>query len=356
MKILIIKRDKIGDMLLMTPMLAHLREQRPDVEIHVLANDYNAWVLEGNPNVDRIWVYPRVRHGAELRPAALWKQVLQVWKLRRQHFDVAIAGGGVISPRAIRRTLLAGAKRSIAYCNPNENEKLSDPLSLPPRLHEVEANLHLLTPLGIVMPEKAIYPTFQLPPRWDAFARQWITENGLNQQGYIVLGINARRAKRKPTFEQIVRWSSHFKSTWNLDTVLIWQPGHWDNRVYPGDDEHIGPLLDTLPNHVHPFRHEESLLPALGVVWHAATSVFPDGGMAHLASISPGGVLALFAETDVSPHPDNWRPYTLQSDYIEGKKSVADLEDQQIFGKIQALLARNIVPSPISNRGGRFSL
>ena len=46
MKILIIKRDKIGDMLLVTPMLEHLRASRPDAQIHMLANDYNAWIVE----------------------------------------------------------------------------------------------------------------------------------------------------------------------------------------------------------------------------------------------------------------------------------------------------------------------
>ena len=39
-KILILKRDKIGDMLLTTPMLSLLRQALPDAEIHLLANDY----------------------------------------------------------------------------------------------------------------------------------------------------------------------------------------------------------------------------------------------------------------------------------------------------------------------------
>src|SRR4051812_41135592 len=53
MKILVIKRDKIGDLLLTTPMLAHLKASRPQAEIQLLANDYNAWVVAGNPHVDR---------------------------------------------------------------------------------------------------------------------------------------------------------------------------------------------------------------------------------------------------------------------------------------------------------------
>ena len=38
MKIVILKRDKVGDMLLVTPMLEHLRTSLPHAEIHMLAD------------------------------------------------------------------------------------------------------------------------------------------------------------------------------------------------------------------------------------------------------------------------------------------------------------------------------
>lgn len=67
MKVLVIKRDKLGDLLLATPMLAQLKREVPGAEVHLLANDYNAWVVVGNPHVDRLWVYRRVRSGGGSR-------------------------------------------------------------------------------------------------------------------------------------------------------------------------------------------------------------------------------------------------------------------------------------------------
>ena len=61
MKILIIKRDKIGDMLLVTPMLQHLRQSLPNATIDFLANDYNYFVLKENKNIDRLFVYFRTK-------------------------------------------------------------------------------------------------------------------------------------------------------------------------------------------------------------------------------------------------------------------------------------------------------
>ena len=89
-KILVVKRDKIGDLLLTTPFLAHLRQTLPDAEIHVLANDYNAWVVADNPDVARVWVYRRTRHAGRVRLGAAAAQVRQFFgavrrALRRRH-------------------------------------------------------------------------------------------------------------------------------------------------------------------------------------------------------------------------------------------------------------------------------
>ena len=352
MKIIILKRDKVGDMLLVTPLLQHLRASLPHAEIHLLANDYNAWVVEGNPHIDRLWVYPRVRHGASVRPLALWQQIKQVWQLKRERFDVAIAAGGVISPRAVERILRLGAVRSIAYAGVNKDNhasdaalfaRLTDALPYNRALHEVESNLRLLTPLGVAMPAQPLFPHYTLRDPWLAEGRAWVEQQGLTPGRFVVIGLNARRVKRKPTTAQILAWSRHLKDTLNLDSVLIWQPGPASDRVYPGDDEIVGPFIGQLPPYLKPYSNPgnpDDVRAAMGVLWHAATSIFPDGGIAHLASVSPGGVLALFAETDVSPHPDNWRPYTPRSAYLEAAKTVADISEAQVFAKIDWLLAQ----------------
>ncbi len=74
MKILIVKRDKIGDLLLTTPLIGHLARVLPGARIDVLANDYNAWVVADNPHVERVWVYRRTRHAGSLRITAALEQ------------------------------------------------------------------------------------------------------------------------------------------------------------------------------------------------------------------------------------------------------------------------------------------
>ena len=78
----------------------------------------------------------------------------------------------------------------------------------------------------------------------------------------------------------------------------------------------------------------------LGIIQYAKVSILPDGGLAHLASVSKGGVIALFADTKVSPHPDNWRPYTDQSQYLEAKKTIEELPDELVVSKISEYILK----------------
>ena len=89
-RILIVKRDKIGDMLLTTPLLAHLRKQLPQSRIDVLCTDYNGWVLEGNRYTDERFELPRIRVGTTLRLGKIPANIALRSKLALAHYDVAL--------------------------------------------------------------------------------------------------------------------------------------------------------------------------------------------------------------------------------------------------------------------------
>ena len=80
-----------------------------------------------------------------------------------------------------------------------------------------------------------------------------------------------------------------------------------------------------------------ALLSILSGCSHAPVS---GSGDSVAAAASPGGVLGLFAETDVSPHPDQWGPRGARAAYLEAKKSVSELSDDTVLATISGLLAR----------------
>lgn len=337
MKILVIKRDKLGDLLLATPMLEKLRDCLPQAEIHLLANDYNAWVVDGNRNIDRRWISRRVRHAGGVSIVAAAQHLMQDVALRRVGFDWVIVANGEDSPRAIARGLAVRGTRCVAYCNDvTKYPRLTDPLRVRNDLHESDRMMAMLAPLGIPQTAESPLPNYILPADSAAFAREWLAGHDLHAGGYVVLGLGARRQKKQPTAGQVLRWSAHFKQALGLDTVFMWTPGRSDNPLYPGDDDVAQPVLDRHMPFIHPFRgpiHE-----ALGLIWSARASLFPDSGLMHFAAASPGGVLGFFAETDVSPSPVQWAPRGLRADFVEARTSVAELTDELVIGKVAGIL------------------
>ncbi len=337
MKILVIKRDKLGDLLLATPMLAHLKARLPHAQVHLLASDYNAWVVEGNTDIDRRWIYRRVRNGRRVSLTAAFGLLAQNFALRRARFDWVIVANGEDSPRATARGLAVRGSRCVAYCeDPSRAPRLSDPLAVRRGMHEMDRLLAMLAPLGVAAPRAPILPRYVLPQPAAAFARAWLAQRGIPAGGYVVLGLGARRPKKQPSTAQILRWSAHFKTAWGLDTVFMWTPGASANLLYPGDDEVAQPVLDAGVPHIHPFRGP--IREALGLVWSARTSLFPDSGLMHFAAASPGGVLGFFAETDVSPSPVQWAPRGRKADYLEAGRSVVELADTRVLERLERLL------------------
>lgn len=338
MKILVIKRDKLGDLLLATPMLEHLRASLPGAEIHLLANDYNAWVVDGNPDIDCRWVYPRVRNGRSVSLVAAMRLLAQGFSLRRQRFDWVIVANGEDSARAIARGTAVRARRTVAYCNDHAHyPRVTDPLPVQHQMHEMDRMLAMLAPLGVAPATGRLYPRYFLPLEASSFAREWLAARRLEAGGYIVLGLGARRPKKQPSTAQILRWAAHFKHSWGLDTVFMWTPGKSDSALYPGDDDVAQPVLAAGVAYIHPFRGP--LKEALGLVWGARTNLFPDSGLMHFAAASPGGVVGFFAETDVSPSPVHWAPRGRSTDYLEAEKSVSELPDDLVIGRVEKRLA-----------------
>ena len=342
MKVLVIKRDKIGDLLLTTPLFALLKASLPQVETHLLANDYNAWVVAGNPHIDRVWVYRRVRNAGRVSLGAAWQWLWQSLALRREHYDWVIVANGDESPRAIRRGLSLGGARIVARCaDASRYPRLTDPLPPDVSSHEIERLLALLAPLGISLPAERIFPTYKLPEEGSTFALHWLAGRGLTPGKYIVLGLGARRPKKQPSTAQVLAWSAHLKQRWDLDTVFLWTPGKSGDPLYPGDDDVAQPVLDAESHGhapwIHPFRGP--IPEALGLIGSARTSIFPDSGLMHFAAASPGGVLGLFAESDVSPAPAQWAPRGPKAGYLEADKSVSEISDALVYERLALLLA-----------------
>jgi heptosyltransferase III len=345
MKILIVKRDKLGDMLLTTPAIRILRNHFPHAQIHLLANVYNAWVVANNKDIDRIWVYERIRTGGRVAWGAIISQAKLYYQLRQMKFDVAIAAGGDESPRAIKRTLGAGAKRSIAYADSAVwRERLTDALTPIKLGHECNRIANQLVALRVTPPVKLPMPTYSLPAHSLKFANDFMGTKGLLANRFILVGTGARFADKQPTAKQILQWAQYVHARYQMKTVLVWTPGAVDSAMYRGDDDIVKPILTltTMPEYLVPLTTAtQNIQDVIAVIEKAALSIFPDSGLMHFAACTQGDVIGLFASE--WSEPEQWAPVGSRSIALVDEQPLSQWPDAKIFSAIDSRLASTVI-------------
>ena len=84
-KILVIRLDRIGDMVITTPIFRALKEKWPDAQITVLTNPVNKNIVINNPFIDYILVYDR-----ENKHKSLNSRLIFFRSIRERKFDLVI--------------------------------------------------------------------------------------------------------------------------------------------------------------------------------------------------------------------------------------------------------------------------
>ena len=201
-KLLIVRTDRMGDLLMSLPAIRSIRREMPGTSIHLLAQRQLHPLLEGHPDLDHLHPFEpgQDRGGRRLLRAAAW--------LRRERFDAVI----MMNPSKFfhAASFLAGVPLRIGY-----RRKLGFLLtrSLPDTkgerdLHETEYNLELVRLLGI--PAKGEPPSLPPRPELERRARELLEQSGLPS--------GVRPVALHP-------WTSNPAK--NLPAELFWETARW---------------------------------------------------------------------------------------------------------------------------------
>ncbi|MBZ0201683.1 MAG: glycosyltransferase family 9 protein [Ignavibacteria bacterium] len=177
-KILIIKPEAIGDVLLATPVIENLRHNFPDAQINFLTRSYCAEVLIGNPYLDRVLTFNINASGGD-------SSLCLIRNIHKQKYDLIIDLFG--NPRTAIIVFNSDAKYRIGYRF--KWRALAYNIKIKPRgsvVHNIEFNLDSLHALGLeIITSK---PSFYLNAVHTEFADEFFERNNLNNSP--VIGMN----------------------------------------------------------------------------------------------------------------------------------------------------------------------
>ena len=303
-RILIVRRDNIGDMVCTTPMLRTLRESFPAAAIGVLANVYNAPILENNPDVDDLFVYQKLKHIKKLttKIRAAFEQMILRYRIKRWGADLAILANAGYDRHGLKYLRSVGIKTVIGY---RTDDHLPQPdIALTPESfeaqHEVMFLSDLLKPLGVEsMPgPMRLYPDHLSLGK----ARAVLPNKGLK----LAMHISARDPERQWGADNWVMLSSELLRAYpDLEIVMLWSPGQCDSAYVNGDDL-LAEMIKERTSHnrlcAYPVENIRSLISVISL---CDGFIGADGGAMHIAAALQKPMIVFFEDT-----PRKWRHWS----------------------------------------------
>lgn len=306
-RILVIRRDNIGDLVCTTPLFDGLRRAQPNAWIGALVNTYNAEVLARNPALDAVYIYEKLKHRKESLVSNLRARARLSSELRRLKFDY------VLIPAATPRAL--SVARSLS-----PREIITPPPIPGDRRHEVERTYALGETLGVS----------GTPGPMKIFPDPKVQEDIKRRIGtgpFVAVHISARRPAQRWPLERYAQLISWLKNRVNV--LLLWAPGPHNDPRHPGDDDDA-PRLKSDGVVPLPTPDLATLIAALSF---ADRVVCPDGGAMHIAAALGKPIVALFGD---SPR-ERWRPWAVQHRIASSaSRNLADLPVVDVLSAYEA--------------------
>ena len=325
LRVLVIRRDNIGDLVCTLPLIRALRKQLPDANLVALVTQYNAAVLARNEDLDDVYSYTKAKHRARSDSLLdVYVRRLKVLaELRRMRFDWVLLPGG----------RQASSLRMARWVRP-ARVLVREGIDAVAGAHEVEQCCHLLARMGLrheTPPARVTADPAEAGSIRESMLRAW----GQSVRRVVGMHISARKAPQRWPAERFAALARRLYETEGAHVLLLWAPGPSDNPLHPGDDEKASGIRAALPDvpilGVRTERLEE-LIAALG---QCDSLICSDGGAMHLAAALGKPIVCLFGNSAA----DRWHPWKVRYELLQpASLNVKDVSVEEVLAAYARVL------------------
>lgn len=340
-KILVIRRDNIGDLVLTTPLLAALRARLPDAQIDVLTNSYAAPILHRNTDVDAVHVYTKSHHRErdETWLGVYLRRARTVLALRARRYDTIVLAKLPAEPRPLAFARLIGGKEVVGLVKPGEAPLRGlthviewDPVHC---AHTVEALQQLGAHFAIDAPAgpTKIYPE----PDEQAALRKRLAPILGRTAPVVAFNLSARKVKQRWPTERFVALARALHARFGCGFMLVWSPGAADNPRHPGDDDKAAAVAKALADLPCVPVRTDRLAELIAALSHAKAMITADGGAMHIGAACGLPIVALFGNSS----PAIWHPWHVPYEVLQhDARDVSTIEVDEVLAAWERLAQR----------------
>jgi len=292
-RILIARTDRLGDVVLSTPVIRFLRGKYPDAYLAFLVRPNCAGVIKNDPNLNEVVIYSKHRYEKNI-----WSMLKFVVDLRQKSFDMVIA----LHPSATLYLLLflAGIPVRIGYDKkyPFLLTKAISHEKHKGLMHEVDYNFDLLTKAGFDTKDADRRPYFALQENEKLIIDRVLKTRGIDRDMIAVHPGASCPSKRWPP-EKFAEVCDDLVKISNCDVVLV---GGTETLEY---SEVISMKVKGRLFNLTGILSVEELAELLS---RCKVFISNDSGPVHISAAVGTPVVCIFGRKDVGLSPKRWGP------------------------------------------------
>jgi len=311
--VLFLRYDRIGDMIVTTPVFRNLKQLNPALKIGVFASETNAEIIRYNPYVDTVYVLH-----------TNWITfIAEILRARKFHYTVVLnlifnrttSGGilaNIISPLGIK--IGQGDEKYGFYFNRlltisrKNNHMIETLVFIIKEVFDIQLIPDLLH-YEIFTDEKTRNNIAAYVSKWNLQARQ---HSAVGKSFYIVFNLSANDSVRRISAEQAYSIGEHLGSITSFRTLLLHAPKD--------------PLMLSVKQNLvqrtkcvsFPGQRDASLLEIAALIEGALAVITPDTSIIHFASAAKTPVLGFYTQMqDVH----EWLPHQVKNRLVLSSKN-----------------------------------
>lgn len=298
-RILIVRTDRIGDVIVSTPVISNLRNAYPYSYIAMMVRPYTKVIVEENPFLDEVIIFNKDKF------KGLFNTLKFVLDLRKKHFDLAI----VMYPNTRMHLLmfLVGIANRLGFDKKSGfflTQKIKHQKHLGKK-HESEYCLDLVRELGIEPKEKKLLIVSNKTS--DEKLNKILEEQGIvSSDKILVIHPGASCISKLWPPENYAKVADALVEKLGIKVVITCGP---EKRDLEGAAE----VIRNMSHKVYDLTKKISLTETVSLIKRAALFISVDTGPMHIAASFEIPQVALFSRNDPGLSHVRWGPLNKRS-------------------------------------------
>ena len=319
-KVLFIRQDRIGDVLISTPLFAALKHHYPGIVIDVFMSRNNHFVLANDSQIRKRWVYTK----------QLFSAIRTLRDIRSERYDFVV--DLMDNPSATSTIVLLLAKGKWNVGLKKDNDYACDiviPLKSRKESHIVERIAQLLSVFGIDPEREKFQIHYTTSPENDRQVEEFLIASG--KASYPLIGVNISAGS-----------DTRFWGMANYRKLVHWLVEQYPSSCVvvlskPSDRERVGEVKNGIPGVL--VAPETTFDSFAAWIRRLSALVSPDTSAVHLAAAFQIPSVILYVQSDRDLRI--WEPYnTVCEPLVTQVNDLATIPVHEVNEAILRLFAR----------------